>query len=146
MKAFSVKIKFPMDHNTELAISTDNYSALWTEVWKPPVLSYLVFHFAHFMTTPFCYKLSTFTLISAMLTTKRALLHNELLSQKKHRQVCTLFVKKKKVMITESFFIPLLSSVTLTFLDLAVVNINPVNSESQKNEPKRIKICLSISP
>lgn len=96
MKAFSVKIKFPMDHNTELAISTDNYSALWTEVWKPPVLSYLVFHFAHFMTTPFCYKLSTFTLISAMLTTKRALLHNELLSQKKHRQVCTLFVKKKK--------------------------------------------------
>lgn len=48
------------------------------------------------MTTPFCYELSTFTLISAMLTTKGHCFINVILSQKKHRKVFALFVKKKK--------------------------------------------------
>lgn len=115
-------------------------------------ISSLVMHFAYLMTIPFCCELNTFILKQISSNANKRIEYsvlNVIPSQWQNRQLSIAITEKFWFVITGSFFFPFSSFFLLLdhFLDLAIVNRTPVNSDAQRNETnkQKIKIC-PVSP
>lgn len=114
-------------------------------------ISSLIMHFAYLMIIPFCCELNTFILkqISSNANNRSGYsVLNVIPSQWQNRQLSIAIIEEFWFVITESF-LPLSPFFLFLdpFLDLAIANRTPVNSDAQREETnkQKIKIC-PVSP
>lgn len=103
--------------------------------------------FCKFHDYSICCELNTFTLKQTYSNANNQngyYFINAIFSQWQRRQLLVLFTQTFWFVITENSFlsspVAFLPLILDPFLDLAVTNRQPVHSEAQRNEPKRIKI------